>query len=133
MYTYVLITHVILDDFVPYDPEISRKGVAIQEVISHTEPDEISCTAPKKIHNKGCGKHKRPVGPREKAIKAVKKPRRKCNYCGKRVRKHDKRNCPLKKGNPTNDDSSTNEDDEEAEDEEDIEYESDEMDRDGTN
>ncbi|KAJ0815830.1 putative transcription factor interactor and regulator CCHC(Zn) family [Helianthus annuus] len=83
---------------VPYDPEISRKGVAIQEVIAHTEPNDISCTAPKKIHNKGCGKHKRPIGPREKAIKVVKKPRRKCNYCGKRVRKHDKRNCPLKKG-----------------------------------
>ncbi|MFS7902739.1 hypothetical protein Hanom_Chr01g00014821 [Helianthus anomalus] len=130
MYTSVLITYVILDDFVPYDPEISRKGVAIQEVIAHTEPDEISCTTPKKIRNKGCGKHKRLVGPREKAIKVVKKPRRKCNYCGKRVRKHDKRNFPLKKGNPTNDDSST---DEEDEDEEDIEYESNETDRDGTN
>ncbi|MFS7918505.1 putative transcription factor interactor and regulator CCHC(Zn) family [Helianthus anomalus] len=83
---------------VPYDTEIHRKGVAIQEVIAHTEPDEISCTTPNKIRNKGCGTHKIPIGPREKAIKAAKKPRRKCNYCGKQVRTHDKRNCPLKKG-----------------------------------
>ncbi|XP_022032540.1 protein FAR1-RELATED SEQUENCE 5-like [Helianthus annuus] len=116
---------------VPYDLEINRNGVAIQEVIANTEPDEISCTTPKKIRNKGCRKHKRPIGPREKAIKAVKMSRRKCNYCGKRVRKHDKRNCPLKKGKPTKDDSSTDEDDEEDEDEEDMEIESDETDRDG--
>ncbi|XP_022019393.1 protein FAR1-RELATED SEQUENCE 5-like [Helianthus annuus] len=107
---------------VPYDTKIHRKGLAIQEVIAHTEPDEISCTAPKKIRNKGCGKHKRPIGPREQAIKAAKKPRRKCNYCGKRVRKHDKRNCPLKKGKPTKDDSSTDEDADEDEDEEDMCY-----------
>ncbi|XP_035838133.1 protein FAR1-RELATED SEQUENCE 5-like [Helianthus annuus] len=115
---------------VPYDVEINKKGVAIQEIIAHTEPDEISCTTPKKIRNKGCGKHKRPIGPREKAIKVVKKSRTKCNYCKKRVRKHDKRNCPLKKGKPTKDDSSTDEDDEEDEDEEDMEIESDKTDRD---
>ncbi|KAJ0694758.1 putative transcription factor interactor and regulator CCHC(Zn) family [Helianthus annuus] len=114
---------------VPYDPEINKKDVVYQEILSHAIPEALSCTAPKKIRNKGCGKHKRQVGAREIAIKKFKKKRRKCSVCGKRVRKHDKRNCPTKKGKPTKDDSSTEEVDEE-EDDDDSEY--DEEDDNGT-
>ncbi|KAF5821300.1 hypothetical protein HanXRQr2_Chr01g0012311 [Helianthus annuus] len=114
---------------VPYDPEVNKKAVVYQEILSHAIPEEVSCTAPNKIRNKGCGKHKRPVGPKEIAIKKFKKHRRKCNFCGNRVRKHDKRNCPLKKGKPTKDDSSTEEDDDEEDDEQ---YEYDEGNETGT-
>ncbi|XP_035838155.1 protein FAR1-RELATED SEQUENCE 5-like [Helianthus annuus] len=114
---------------VPYDPEINKKDVVYQEILSHAIPEALSCTAPKKIRNKGCGKHKRQVGAREIAIKKFKKKRRKCSVCGKRVRKHDKRNCPTKKGKPTKDDSST-EEVEEEEDDDDSEY--DEEDDNGT-
>ncbi|KAJ0565769.1 hypothetical protein HanIR_Chr06g0266321 [Helianthus annuus] len=55
--------------------------------------------------------HKQTIGSGEKAIRKSKKPRRKCNFCNKRVRDHDKRNCPLKKGPPVKDDSSTDEED----------------------
>ncbi|XP_022041060.1 protein FAR1-RELATED SEQUENCE 5-like [Helianthus annuus] len=114
---------------VPYDPEVNKKVVVYQEILSHAIPEELSCTAPKKIRNKGCGKHKRPVGSKEIAIKKFKKKRRKCSVCGKRVRKHDKRNCPTKKGKPTKDDSSTKEVDEE---EDDDHYEYDEGNETGT-
>ncbi|XP_021991431.1 protein FAR1-RELATED SEQUENCE 5-like [Helianthus annuus] len=104
---------------IPYDHSINKKDVVIEDVIAHKQPAELSCTAPRKIRNKGCGKHKRTVGPGEKAIKSSKKKRRKCNFCGKLVRGHDKRNCPLKKeGKLVEDDSSTDKEDEIYEDEE---------------
>ncbi|XP_022042375.1 protein FAR1-RELATED SEQUENCE 5-like [Helianthus annuus] len=65
------------------------------------------------------------IRPGEKAIKKSKKPRRKCNFCNKRVRGHDKRNCPLKKGDPVKDDSSTDEEDDVYEESETEEYVSD--------
>ncbi|XP_035836070.1 protein FAR1-RELATED SEQUENCE 5-like [Helianthus annuus] len=114
---------------VPYDPEVNKKAIVYQEILSHAIPEELSCTAPKKIRNKGCGKNKRPVGSKEIAIKKFKRKRRKCSVCGKRVRKHDKRNCPTKKGKPTKDDSSTEEVDEE---EDDDHYEYDEGNETGT-
>ncbi|XP_035845050.1 protein FAR1-RELATED SEQUENCE 1-like [Helianthus annuus] len=83
---------------VPYDLEVNMKAVVYQEILSHAIPEELSCTAPKKIRNKGCGKHKRLVGSKEIAIKKFKKKRRKCSVCGKR------------------DDSSTEEVDEEEDD-----------------
>ncbi|XP_022003594.1 protein FAR1-RELATED SEQUENCE 5-like [Helianthus annuus] len=103
---------------IPYDHSINKKDVVIEDVIFHKQPAEVSCTAPRKICNKGCGKHKRTVGPGEKAIKISKKRRRKCNFCEKHVRGHDKRNCPLKKGEPVKDDSSTDGEDDIYEDEE---------------
>ncbi|XP_035832663.1 protein FAR1-RELATED SEQUENCE 5-like [Helianthus annuus] len=56
--------------------------------------------------------------PVRKQSRLVKKKRRKCNFCEKLVRGHDKRNCPLKKGKPVKDDSSTDKEDEIYEDEE---------------
>ncbi|XP_022032054.1 protein FAR1-RELATED SEQUENCE 5-like [Helianthus annuus] len=103
---------------IPYDHSINKKDVVIEDVIAHKQPAEVCCTAPRKIRNKGCGKHKRTIGPGEKAIEISKKREGNVISAKKRVRGHDKRNCPLKKGEPVKDDSTTDGEDEIYEDEE---------------
>lgn len=96
----------IFEEF-PLEPT-HNKGVVIEELLSHKIPTEVLIRAPKGIRNKGSRKKKRPIGPGEKAKKKIKnkkrkkrkKSRRKCNFCEKLVRLHDKRNCPLKLGIP---------------------------------
>lgn len=112
----------IFEEF-PLEPTYSKE-VVIEELLSHKKPTEILITAPKGIRNKGSRKTKRPIGPSEKAKKkskkkGKKKSRRKCNFCNKRVRLHDKRNCPLKLGIPDEEtgDTSTEEDTDEDTDE----------------
>ncbi|XP_022032045.1 protein FAR1-RELATED SEQUENCE 5-like [Helianthus annuus] len=44
---------------IPYDDSINKKDVVIEDVIAHKQPAEVSCMAPRKIRNQGCGKHNR--------------------------------------------------------------------------
>ncbi|XP_076921982.1 protein FAR1-RELATED SEQUENCE 5-like [Bidens hawaiensis] len=112
----------IFEEF-PLEPTYSKE-VVIEELLSHKKPIKILITTPNGIQNKGSRKTKRPIGPSEKAKKkskkkGKKKSRRKCNFCNKRVRLHDKRNCPQKLGIPDEEtgDTSTEEDTDEDTDE----------------
>ncbi|KAJ0704530.1 putative Zinc finger, SWIM-type, MULE transposase domain, FHY3/FAR1 family [Helianthus annuus] len=138
-----LIKDKIFEEF-PSEPSYNKNGVIIEELISHSEPSEVTVIAPKGIRNKGCGKHKRLVGSREKGkqknkgksklpfkkkgkskfVKKIKK--RKCNFCNELVDDHDSRNCPIKTGKPVKKKKKPSDEDEidEIEDEEEMDFES---------
>ncbi|XP_076926770.1 protein FAR1-RELATED SEQUENCE 5-like [Bidens hawaiensis] len=112
-----------------YLEELDLQIKAIKDKIFEEFPLEPTYT-PKGIRNKGSRKTKRPIGPSEKAKKkskkkGKKKSRRKCNFCNKRVRLHDKRNCPLKLGIPDEETGNTST-------EEDTDEDTDEISKEGT-
>lgn len=94
----------------PVEPSYNKNDVLIEDLISHVQPSEVSFTAPNGIRNKGCGKHKRVIGEREKAKKMSKKKKRRCGCCNKKVRGHNIRTCPLKSGKPVEDCEETTDD-----------------------
>ncbi|KAJ9547351.1 hypothetical protein OSB04_019894 [Centaurea solstitialis] len=82
-----------LDVVVPVKSTADRNNETIQELMGVSDPDDVSIFAPSGIRNKGCGRGKRLVGVRDKAVEKAKKPKRMCRTCQKEV-SQDSRNCP---------------------------------------
>ncbi|KAJ9536489.1 hypothetical protein OSB04_un000326 [Centaurea solstitialis] len=82
-----------LDVVVPVKSTIDRNNETIQELMGVSDPDDVNIFPPSRIRNKGCGRGKRLVGVRDKAVEKAKKPKRMCRTCQKEV-SHDSRNRP---------------------------------------
>lgn len=72
------------------DSVVQRKEVMFEEYYGSTIPSKVSVLPPDKVNTKGSGS--RLISRKEKAIRMMNKPLRKCSKCGQMAR-HDARNC----------------------------------------
>lgn len=70
-----------------------NKAQIIQDYYGTSVPDHVSVLPPEKVKTKGSGS--RLISRREKAIRVMNKPLRRCNKC-KQMARHDARNCDNK-------------------------------------